>query len=61
MICGETSFRERRSLRKKVSYRLVLQLLKFAPLRFAFDPIPGEKGVFVRSLKAVLAFDSRVR
>ena len=59
MICGETSFRERRSLRKKVSYRLVLQLLKFAPLRFAFDPIPGEKGV--RSLKAVLAFDSRVR
>ena len=56
MICGETSFRERRSLRKKVSYRLVLQLLKFAPLRFAFDPIPGEKGVFVKLLKAVLDF-----
>ena len=59
---GETSFRERKSLRKKVSYHLVLQHFEVCPLRFAFarSDFNWKKEVFVRSLKAVLEFDSFV-
>ena len=62
MTFGETSFRERKSLRKKVSYHLILQHFEVCPLRFCFRSIRFqlEKEVFVRSLKAVLEFDSFV-